>query len=240
MRLWLIDAGYLFKAVPFRLDYLKLRQEIEKSGAIWRGYYYLNSTPHPPTDAQDGFHTWLRSAPPRGPKLITKLYELKDVRADRAFCKQCGKKMQLVCPHGTAHELANQQQKGVDVAIATLALIHREKYQTLLLSSGDGDLLDAIEFLSEQGKRIELVVSPRVFRPTSKRGPTRCTGSTISPMFVVQVTDTCTRNPHARGHLFELADSPRLAPTMAHRNPYTSPTPIARVRPRLLRTVSMM
>ena len=163
MRLWLIDAGYLFKGAQshfqgqFRLDYLKLRQEIEKSGAIWRGYY-LNSTPHPPTDGQDAFHTWLRSAPPRGPKLITKLYELKQVRANRAYCEQCDNKVQLTCPNGVEHVLANQQQKGVDVAIATLALIHRKKYDTLLLSSGDGDLLEAIEFLSEQGKRIELLV----------------------------------------------------------------------------------
>jgi uncharacterized LabA/DUF88 family protein len=52
----------------------------------------------------------------------------------------------------------NQQQKGVDVGMATLALIHRDRYETLLLSSGDGDLLDAVEFLSEQGKRIELAV----------------------------------------------------------------------------------
>ena len=42
--------------------------------------------------------------------------------------------------------------------MATLALIHRERYETLLLSSGDGDLLDAVEFLSEHGKRIELAV----------------------------------------------------------------------------------
>ena len=162
MRLWLIDAGYLFKAAQAhhcRLDYLKLRQEIEKSGPVWRAYY-LNSTPNPPTDAQDGFHTWLRSAPPRGPKLITKLYELKQIRAKKAFCEQCGHKVDLVCPNGQGHVLGNQQQKGVDVAIATLALIHRDKYETLLLSSGDGDLLDAVEFLSEHGKRIELVVFP--------------------------------------------------------------------------------
>ena len=42
--------------------------------------------------------------------------------------------------------------------MATLALIHRKEYKTLLLSSGDGDLLDAIEFLSEHGKHIELAV----------------------------------------------------------------------------------
>ena len=115
MRLWLIDAGYLFKAAQahFRLDYLKLRQEIEKSEPVWRAYY-LNSTPNPPTDAQDGFHTWLRSAPPRGPKLITKLYELKQVRANKAFCEQCNHKVDLACPNGQGHVLENKQQKGVD------------------------------------------------------------------------------------------------------------------------------
>ena len=162
MRLWIIDAGYLFNAQrsvsqQYQFDYLKLRNKLEDSGAIWRAYY-LNSTPNPPTDAQDGFHTWLRSASPRGPQLITRLYGLKDVRADRAFCQQCERRVRLECPHGTTHHLANQQQKGVDVGIATLALKHRDRYQTLLLSSGDGDLLDAVEFLSENGKRVELAV----------------------------------------------------------------------------------
>lgn len=141
----------------YQFDYWKLRQKLEQDGSFWRAYY-LNSTPHPPTDAQDAFHGWLRSAPPRGPKLVTKLYELKKVRADRAFCEQCDEKVTLHCSRGNWHHLANRQQKGVDVGLATLALIHRDRYETLVLSSGDGDLLDAIEFLSEHGKRIELAV----------------------------------------------------------------------------------
>lgn len=162
MRLWIIDAGYLFNAqraveAGYRFDYLKLRRKLEESGSIWRAYY-LNSTPHPPTDAQDGFHTWLRSAPPHGPQLITKLHGLKEVRANRAFCHQCDAPVELNCPNGVTHRLGNRQQKGVDVGMATLALIHRDRYETLLLSSGDGDLLDAVEFLSENGKRIELAV----------------------------------------------------------------------------------
>lgn len=100
----------------------------------------------------------LRSAHPLGPKLVTKLYELKEVRADRAFCQHCNTKVTLSCPDGSGHRLANQQQKGVDVAVATLALIHRDQYDALVLSSGDGDVLDAVEFLSERGKRIELAV----------------------------------------------------------------------------------
>lgn len=162
MRLWLIDAGYLFNAQRsggpgYQFDYLKLRRKLEESGPMWRAYY-LNSTPHPPTDAQDAFHSWLRSGPPRGPQLITKLYQLKHIHADRAYCEECAVKVNLTCPNNTAHHIGNQQQKGVDVGIATLALIHRDKYDSLLLSSGDGDLLDAVEFLSEQGKTIELAV----------------------------------------------------------------------------------
>lgn len=162
MRLWLIDVGYLFNAQRscghgYQFDYMKLRRKAEEAGPIWRAYY-LNSTPHPPSDAQDAFHMWLRSGPPRGPQLITKLYELKQVHADHAYCEECATKVSLTCQNGAGHHISNQQQKGVDVGIATLALIHRERYDTLLLSSGDGDLLDAVEFLSEQGKRIELLV----------------------------------------------------------------------------------
>jgi uncharacterized LabA/DUF88 family protein len=161
-RLWLIDAGYMFNAQrtvgqDYNFDYLKLRTKLEQTKTIWRAYY-LNSTPNPPLDAQDQFHSWLRCGPPRGPKIITQLHELKRVRADYAYCEDCSQKVKLRCPNGNSHRIMNRQQKGVDVGIATLALIHHEKYDALLLSSGDGDLLDAIEFLSELGKRIELLV----------------------------------------------------------------------------------
>ena len=162
-RLWLIDASYLFNAqrsvaADYQFNYLPLRAKLEEDGPLWRAYY-LNSIPDPPTDAQNKFHIFLRSAPPRGPKIITRLYGLKPLRADHAYCNECQTKVTLFCPNGGgAHQLSNQQQKGVDVGIATLALIHRDKFDTLILSSGDGDLLDAVEFLSEQGKSIELAV----------------------------------------------------------------------------------
>ena len=165
-RLWLIDAGYFFKARHsvaggYLFSYMKLRNKIEEDGKIWRAYY-LNSTRNPPTDAEDGFHSWLRSAPPNGPKIITKLYGLKDQKANKAFCETCSDKVDLTCPHqstgGPKHKLVNKVQKGVDVGIATLALIHKDNYDTLILSSGDGDLLDMVEHLTEIGKRLELVV----------------------------------------------------------------------------------
>lgn len=164
-KLWLIDAGYLFNArhsvrSGYEFSYLRLRQYLEQSGPIWRAYY-LNSIPQPTSEAQDNFHHWLRSGAPLGPKIITKFYSLKQQRADKAYCEECGQKVQLRCQNQNGdltHKVFNEIQKGVDVGIATLSLIYQHQYDTLLLSSGDSDLLDVVEHLSEQGKTIELVV----------------------------------------------------------------------------------
>lgn len=164
-RLWLIDASYihannlLLLGPQRRVDYLKLRQLLEQElGPLWRGYF-LNSVQDEANEARDRFHSWLQSAAPNGPNLIVKLYGLKNERVRNAWCADCGTKVDLSCPHGgSGHSLLNQRQMGVDVGLATLALVHRERYDTLVLSSGDGDLMDAVEHLSEHGKGIELAV----------------------------------------------------------------------------------
>jgi len=47
----------------------------------------------------------------------------------------------------------------VDVGLATLALTLSDQYDILLLSSGDGDLADALEYLTTAAsKRLELAV----------------------------------------------------------------------------------
>ncbi len=163
--LWLIDGGYLWSSQTsvepgYQFDYRKLRAHVENDGPIWRAYF-LNSVPMPISDQQAAFHNWLRSAPPFGPKIITKLYPLRSIAAHRARCEACGENVGLECPHGRGapdHRLSRQEQKGVDVGIATLALALVDEYDTLLLSSGDADLLDAIEHLCERGKQFELVV----------------------------------------------------------------------------------
>lgn len=163
-RLWLIDASYIHAnnlmllGPQRRVDYLRLRQLLEQElGPLWRGYF-LNSVQDEANDARDRFHSWLQSAAPNGPNLIVRLYGLKNERVRNAWCADCGTKVDVTCPHGTGHNLVNQRQMGVDVGLATLALVHRERYDTLVLSSGDGDLRDAIEHLSEAGKGIELAV----------------------------------------------------------------------------------
>lgn len=136
--IWIADAGYLLNACPGKFDYLKLKKALEeKMGSNFAEAFYLNSTPNPPTDAQDSFHSWLKTAPPNGPKMRVKLYKLKN--------------MHLNCP-SCSHEFDKNVQKGVDVGIATLIvkLAAQDQYSRLILSTGDGDFEDAIAFAKEE------------------------------------------------------------------------------------------
>lgn len=147
---WLVDGAYLFNAQrsvgpDYAFDYAKLRRWLEQDGEI-RTAYFLNSTPNPPLDSQDKFHLWLKSAKPQGPHMRVLLYQLKE---QRAKCPEC------------EMEFTRPVQKGVDVGLATLIvkLAHRDEYDTLLLSSGDGDLKDAVDYVcGTLGKNVNLCV----------------------------------------------------------------------------------
>jgi uncharacterized LabA/DUF88 family protein len=136
---WIIDGAYLFnfgKTCAF--DYLKLKNElIRLNGSPLYESYYLNSTPDPATDARNAFHTWLKSAPPRGPKLRVQLYRLKDFHST---CPNCN------------HPFDRPVQQGVDVGIATLIvkLAAQNVYDRLILSAGDGDFADAISYVKTE------------------------------------------------------------------------------------------
>jgi uncharacterized LabA/DUF88 family protein len=136
--IWIADAAYLMKAAPGRVDYLRLKQHLEtlNGGAIYESYY-LNSMPYPTNEAQDGFHNWLKLAPPTGPKMRVQLYKLKSLACE---CPKCHTKFQ------------RQVQKGVDVGIATLILklATQNQYDRLILSAGDGDFEDAIDYVKSE------------------------------------------------------------------------------------------
>ena len=136
--IWIIDGAYLMKAAPGRFDYLKLKYLLTKlNGSDMAEGFYLNSTPNPPSDQQDAFHTWLKLAPPRGPKLRVQLYKLKQFNVR---CHICSK------------EFHREVQKGVDVGIATLILklASQQQYDRLILSAGDGDFEDAIDYVKSE------------------------------------------------------------------------------------------
>lgn len=129
----------------YQFDYLKLRSYLERAGDIQRGYF-VNSVMSPIPDGQARFHNWLKTARPHGPQLIVQLYELKD---REVTCTHCGGRS------------ITQVQKGVDVGIATLMvrLADQDNYDTVILSSGDGDYLDAVRHIKEyMNKRLELCV----------------------------------------------------------------------------------
>lgn len=136
---WIIDGAYLFsfgKSNPF--DYLKLKTElIALNGGPLHEGYFLNSSPDPSSDAQNAFHTWLKSAAPKGPKLRVQLYRLKDVHSNCPHCKQ---------------GFDRHVQKGVDVGIATLMikLAAQNVYDRLILAAGDGDFEDAISYVKSE------------------------------------------------------------------------------------------
>ena len=144
--LWIVDASYLLHAAPKHFDYLKLKQILEGCvGAEFKSSYYLNSCGDPPSEAQNAFHTWLKTAPPQGPKMRVKLYKLKD--------------LQVKCP-SCSSTFSRDVQKGVDVGIATLIvkLAAQHQFDRLVLCAGDGDFEDAIAFAKEEcGK--EIVIS---------------------------------------------------------------------------------
>jgi uncharacterized LabA/DUF88 family protein len=133
---WIVDGAYLFnhgRNKPF--DYLKLKAEIERAnGGRIHESYYLNTAPDVATDSQNAFHSWLKSAPPRGPKMRVQLYSLKELNC--------------TCP-GCGNGFTRSVQKGVDVGIATLIvkLAAQNCYDRLILSAGDGDFADAITYI---------------------------------------------------------------------------------------------
>jgi len=161
--LWLIDAGYLHKAQRtvnpnYEFSYLKLRQELQRQSGVVSEGYFLNSCPDPIPEGQKRFHGWIALDPPDGPGLILYLYPLKQMRIDRLYCIECGRKVTVSCRTDSHHILSIEHQKQVDVAIAVLAVDKTEDYDVLVLSSGDGDLMEAMRVVKRRGKELHLLV----------------------------------------------------------------------------------
>jgi uncharacterized LabA/DUF88 family protein len=135
---WIIDGAYMMKSSPGKVDYLRLKNLLVKlNGDALKECFYLNSIRDTTSESQDAFHTWLKLAPPSGPKFRVQLYKLKQ--------------MNVCCP-GCNREVSRDVQKGVDVGIATLVLklAAQEQYDRLILSTGDGDFEDAIDYVKSE------------------------------------------------------------------------------------------
>lgn len=166
--MWLIDAGYINQAAltnsvhnSFSLDYKRLKDRVVTTISPNVTTFYLDTLVIDPDGERDSsrkqqFHKWLQNTD-HGPGMIVKTYPLKSTNADSAFCTLCQKRVVLTCPHShddsRYHPLRREQQKGVDVGLAVLATTRVNDYDILLLSSGDGDLLDAVEYVIGVAKK---------------------------------------------------------------------------------------
>jgi uncharacterized LabA/DUF88 family protein len=138
--IWIVDGAYLLQACkPFgKIDYLRLKSQLELlNESPFFESYYLNTTSSPSTEEQIAFHTWLKSAPPRGPKMRVQLYELKEMQV---VCQNCGSNFN------------RSIQKGVDVGVTTLILklATQGLYDRVILTAGDGDFEDAIDYVKSE------------------------------------------------------------------------------------------
>lgn len=162
--LWLIDAAYLMNSrrsvnSAYNFDYRKLKEHVRRQcGELYRACFLNSEREEAKSPAEMSFLVWLNSPEPRGVGIEVHLFPLKKASVDRVFCEQCSMKVDIVCPHGAAHTFNVETQKRVDVALATFILGEMERYDCLVLSSGDGDLLPAIEVVKGAGKPLRLVV----------------------------------------------------------------------------------
>lgn len=134
----IIDGGYLNALRPEigNLDIISLKNFIEASIGPITCAYFVTSVKKENEYAAERFHAWISSL--SWMKLIRK--GQKDKR-----CHECGNNMSV--------------EKGVDVAISTLAIrgAVEDSYDILLLINGDGDLIDAMSYVRELGKEFMLM-----------------------------------------------------------------------------------
>lgn len=134
MMIW--DAGFVQAMSKILtngdLDLKKLKHFLESKYGKFSRFYFVTSLN---TDEQRGFHAWLQRD--LKAEVVTKSTKTKR-------CQSCGNESIV--------------EKGVDVAIVTLAIKFAGQYDRLVLLNGDGDLVDAIKHIRDDlGKQVVLV-----------------------------------------------------------------------------------
>ncbi len=144
--IWLIDAAYVLKGHQGKIDYIKIRRELQnwaipRYGRFDRMIFY-NSCDD--SNKSDEFVSIMES---NGFEM--KMYPLKFMNI---CCNECG------------HKGNRMVQKGVDVGIITdlISLAYEGKYCKVVITAGDGDFLDAIrkvQSLKSNGSNIKVFVA---------------------------------------------------------------------------------
>lgn len=136
--IWIVDAAYMQSYSDGQISYLKLKDTLQdRVGSRFTESFYVNATATPALDLQDSFHTWLKTAPPQGPKMRVKLFELE---SGPVGCASCGQ------------QLTQNSSESVQVGIATLIvkLAAQWHYDRLVLSARHPALEEAITYVKDE------------------------------------------------------------------------------------------
>lgn len=140
--LMLIDGNYLFFSQK-RLDFLKFKKRIEQvlQKKIVETHYVENILD--PTK-QQAFYTWMRSAEPHGPHFQVHLVPMREVSLKCDHCGQWSTKSVV---------------DGVEAKLAVLMhrLAYQDKFDRLILVSGDPVHAEGLRYLKDELKRKAVV-----------------------------------------------------------------------------------
>lgn len=137
--IWIVDGAYMQSYSDGQIDYLKLKETLQdRVGSTFADSFYVNASPHPAADIQDGFHTWLKTAPPQGPRMRVKLFDLGSAPAT---CASSGQRF-------AAGNAAESVQAGIATLIVKLAA--QWHYDRLVLSAYHGALEEAIAYVKDE------------------------------------------------------------------------------------------
>lgn len=148
-----IDGAYVFKVFNGLIDYVKLRQTIERElqDKIDEAYFF-NADSDPPR--ANKLHNALTYPPPKGPGLRVKNYWLQ--KSKLCWPAKLGGHPVM---HPTIPNLQFEQyaQKAVDVGLIfhMTRSFHKRGWNKLVLAAGDGDFHEPVQSLVE-GENVEL------------------------------------------------------------------------------------
>lgn len=107
---------------------------------------------NPKTDEGRRFHRWATTWLDRQPGVTVHAFERKPKAPPK--CPQCHRAIDL-CPH-CGKTMWGTVEKGVDTLIATdlIRLAWEDAYDVAVLASSDSDLVPAVDFLNQKGRKI--------------------------------------------------------------------------------------
>src|SRR3990172_6916658 len=150
----------------YRIDYKKLHRKIQDEGEIWDTYFFAAEKEGAPRETQTAFFEVLKKE--LGYNIVLTNLKIKTV-----VCKSCG----------ATHE--TYLEKGVDVGLATklLSLLYNKAFDTAIVVSGDGDLVEVVREVRRLGRKAQIVS----FRDSMSKE--LGTVSNIPPLYLDDIAD---------------------------------------------------